>query len=407
MLGAAKPQSTTASLDALHCELAGSWGQTEIGDVAGGSCAHGALLLSSSHAWARNSYALAVGPGGGCTSMDSPGQPVATPAPDAGALEEHLELIQKSFAEWDTRAYRRAKFRRLFGIAAAVAGPLAATTLVWQVVAIPEGGPIAFGLILFELLVLFGLLLIAFADLGPSQDTWMRDRVRAEALRRERFLVLARVGPYLTSPDPCAVIQERIAFIVDEVTEPEALILLEEPGGALWRDALEEAGTGATADPDPRCVDEFFQQRVSEQEQWYLRKSRAHEWGFRLIEMFARLALVLALIVSAIHLASLYWVGDRHGADRPWELLAVELAALFLPNLGAAAISLHIFLESRRLARTYHSQARRLQRLRGDLAALRTQSPSPDNQHRLKRVVLQTEGLLAEELHQWWLHAYR
>lgn len=339
--------------------------------------------------------------------MDSPGQPVATPARDAGALEEHLGLIETSFAEWDTKAYRRAKVRRRFGIAAAVAGPIAVTPLVLQVVAFPEAGPIALGLILLELIVLFGLLLIAFAELGPSQDAWMRDRVRAEALRRERFLVLARVGPYLTSPDPCAVIQERIAFIVDEVTEPEALILLEEPGGALWRNALEEAGAGATADPDPRCVDEFFQQRVSDQEQWYLRKSRAHERGFRWIELFARFALVLALVVSAIHLASLYYVGDRHSAARPWELLAVELAALFSPTVGAAATSLHFFLESRRLARTYQSQARRLQRLRGEMAALRTQSPSPDSQHRLKRIVLQTEGLLAEELHQWWLHAYR
>ncbi len=331
---------------------------------------------------------------------------------------------------------------------AAIVEPLAVVPLIFQIVLTRDGGGWAIFFIVVELLVLTGLLIVAFADIGPSQDEWMRSRVRTEVLRRERFLVLARVGPYLRTPDPSAMVDERLRYIGDDVTEPDALILLEDIDGKSWRNALEEAGPGATAAPDRRCLDEFGNERLAYQEQWYEHKRHEHEAHFRVQEALLRTALVVAVVLSAMHLMSLL-PGGGHGAaatagaelgaesgqaavlghQAPSELMAqvinippqlsalahlhvdllemLVLFALILPAVSAAVFALQTFLECRRLSRTYHRQAIRLQRLMAELVELRAMGPSPEREHRLKRLVLDTEGILAEELLQWWLHAYR
>jgi hypothetical protein len=318
---------------------------------------------------------------------------------DSADLESKLQELQEVFQYWDVEASRRARFRRRFGIVIALAGPLAVLPLAVQIAGFPEPGAVAFALIGLELVTLSILLVILFADLVPSQDAWMRDRVRAEVLRRERYLILSRVGPYLARADLCLVIQERIDFIANRMTYPEEIILLEDHNGTAWRSALEEAGAGATAPPDARCIEEFARERISYQQRWYSEKSHIQEQLFHGIEAAVRVALVAAAILSAIHLTNL-----SYGQHSKW----VDAFALSLPAIGAAGTALHMFLESRRLARTYQSHARRLQRLDTELDALRARQPlSPADQHRFKRLVLQTEELLAEELLQWWLHAYR
>ncbi len=365
-------------------------------------------------------------------------------------LNQALQQIQLTFTEWDTRTKQQAKSRRRWGMVIAVLEPLAVVPLIIQVVAARDGGP-AVAFVIVELIILTGLLIAAFADIGPSQDAWMRGRVRTEALRRERFLVLARVGPYLRSPDPRATVDERLQHIIDEVTEPGSLILPEDPDGKSWRNALEEAGPGATAAPDPRCLDEFMHQRLAYQEHWYAEKSHEHERHFRVQEALLRISLVLAVVLSAMHLMGL-WPGGSHGhaatagaavgpkgggpaavshataSETMVEVISLPpqtsvlsqsmsdwlarvdwlvLLALILPAISAAVFALQTFLECRRLSRTYQRQAHRLQRLMAELATLRAVSPSHEREHRLKRLVLDTEGILAEELLQWWLHAYR
>lgn len=367
----------------------------------------------------------------------------ARPIDATSSVDEALEQIHRAFRRRDTTTSKEAKVHRYLGMAAAVIEPLAVVPLIFQVVLAHENPDAAVKLIGFELFVLVGLLVLAFADIGPSQDAWMRGRVRTEVLRRERFLLLARVGPYLRASDPARVAQERLRQIDDEVTPPDSLILLEDPDGKSWRTALEEAGPDGRAPADPRCMDEFSAHRLDEQEHWYAKKSHEHEDHYRWQEAAVRITLVLAVVMCAIHLTGLLSSESGREARSPgstfiealpgepaaeralselalaghtalpasrgqldW-LTLVELVALILPTVSAAAFALQSFLDSHRLSRTYWRQSERLQRLGREMDALRTGAEKDDTDIRLKRLVLETEGILAEELLQWWLHAYR
>jgi hypothetical protein len=358
----------------------------------------------------------------------------------ASAVDQSLDAIQRAFEQWDATTMQRAKRNRRIGLVAAVAEPLAVVPLIVQVVLLRDGGFLAGALIALELVILVTLLIIAAANVGPRQDPWMRGRIRTELLRRERFLALARVGPYLRSDDPRAVVEERLALINDEVTEPDSLILPENEEGKSWRSELEEAGPGATAPLDPRALDEFAAKRLLGQEHWYITKSHENEHHSHVQEAAIRIALVLAVVLAAMHLTGLMSGGGGQAApthatqEYPGSdavhpigfvavlqaqastaagqpnhtlMLGIELVALILPTVSAAAFAIQTFLESRRLARTYDRQARRLQRLSSLLAGLRLLPPSDERDQGVKRLVLETEGILAEELLQWWLHAYR
>src|SRR6201995_211696 len=57
--------------------------------------------------------------------------------------------------------------------------------------------------------VLEGLL-----HLNQYQQNWNNYRSTCEALKHEKFVYLAKAGPYATAPDPRALLAERIEFTV-------------------------------------------------------------------------------------------------------------------------------------------------------------------------------------------------
>jgi hypothetical protein len=231
-------------------------------------------------------------------------------------------------------------------------------------------------------------------------------------LRREKYLVLARVGPYLTTPDPASMIRQRLQVIDTDITDPLELSLPQDSKGRPWRDTLEDAGPNTTAPPDQNCLENFYNLRVVDQKEWYAKKSASHAHRHIRFEDVARVALVLALVVSAMHLILL--LTETHGPDSgrsDWQL-AVEIIAIFLPPVGAAATALQSLFEGRRLSRSYRDQARALQNLASSFLELQQQmlatvSPTPQQQARwelqLKRLVLRTEDVLASEMRQWCL----
>jgi len=82
------------------------------------------------------------------------------------------------------------------GILAAVLPPIALVLLSLQLLAVPEGGSWALGLILSEILCLGIRVYFALTDREPTAE-WIVNRVRTELFRREQYLLLAGVGPYL------------------------------------------------------------------------------------------------------------------------------------------------------------------------------------------------------------------
>jgi hypothetical protein len=326
--------------------------------------------------------------------------------------EPEMKRLQEAFEKWDAEAIRLQRRQKRFGFSTALLGPVAVLLLTVQVLAFPHGGPVALILIAAEMAALCIALVFGFFQIGHP-DTWMRCRLRAEALRREKFLILARIGPYLDAPDPTHKIRQRLVTIDNANTDPLRLVPLEDVAGLTWHEALEDASHSniETAPPDQNCFDVFYNQRLLDQKEWFTRKS---SWFARRDELFEDVAkgvLVVALMVSVWHLATLYF-GSRGGGERTWSQLTIEVLAIVLPPVGAAAIALQSLFEGRRLSRSYEDRARALTNLETALLSLSPKiaaSGSQTPEHRsqcefqLKRLVLRTEQVLASELLQWWL----
>src|SRR6266496_3263935 len=90
------------------------------------------------------------------------------------------------------------------GILAAILPPLALFLLSFQILALPDGGGWAIGLIVSEVLSLALLVYFALTNREPTSE-WIENRVRTELLRREQYLFLAGVGPYLAKDGSDAI----------------------------------------------------------------------------------------------------------------------------------------------------------------------------------------------------------
>lgn len=99
---------------------------------------------------------------------------------------------------------RRYKFLKLVTITSAAVIPVVTTAHV------PYGSPIAAGL---------GVL-IAVAEgiqqLNQYNANWMSYRNTAESLKHEKFLYLARAGPYRAEEDPAASLAERVEALASQ-----------------------------------------------------------------------------------------------------------------------------------------------------------------------------------------------
>jgi hypothetical protein len=319
-----------------------------------------------------------------------------------------LERIQEAFNKWDGLAVERQQSQKRFGLFTALLGPVAVLLLTVQILAFPHAGPVALTLIAAELAALMFALSFGFFNIG-SPDGWMRYRLRAEVLRRERFLVLARVGPYLTERDPANEIKRRLVIIDSEDTDPAELVLLHDGKGRTWRDLLEDASASdqKPAPPDPNGFQLFYEQRLVDQKKWFSKKSAHFARLDELFEDVAKGVLVAALAVAAWHLAALYFGTHGNGNERSVSQLATEILAIVLPPVGAAATGLQSLLEGRRLSRSYKDRALTLTNLETSLVKLQPHFDAGTAQHdhefQFKRLVLRTEEALASELLQWWL----
>ena len=326
-----------------------------------------------------------------------------------------LELMLRLHAaheQWDQRAIDTESRVLHVGYVLAVLAPLAVLLLAIQTVFFTACAQraVACGLIAAELLILAVALCSLFANLLPSSHEWAGCRLRAELLRREEFLLLVRLGPYLeaaTGARLTAAVQARQAQLVNEAVPPADLLHPHSPPGADWRDQLEDVPMERQALPDAAALHDYLERRIDDQQHWFQKQGLAMARKHGLFENVAKTVLLLAGVTAAMHLTALiYCEPDQHSfASR-----LVEILALVLPPIGAAIASLEAFLQCHRLSYSYRDHARVLEELGAEMRDLLAQLAGPGGARQpaglpwkqAKRLALRCEELLTRELRQWY-----
>ena len=309
-------------------------------------------------------------------------------------------------------------------LSAIFVGPIAVLLLAMQVIAFPHGR-VAAGLIATEVVLLGIAICIPFLKLGRSHNLWISARVRAEVLRRERSLLFAQVGPYLdrTPTGREEEVLKRLVQLDKDLTDGNEL-LSSTQAPASWRNDLENAAARQHSShgrvPDVRqLASEYLQNRVSRQQDWLIKKSKDHMHRSEQLENLGRLALTVAFVLAAIHLGTLLWPILPHAPVRPiltrapepasndpreWEK-ALAVAALCLPAIGGALVAYRSALGSQRQALSYKYYATVMVPLHSQLQTLAGESQQhPDASLTFKRLVLDVEEVLSDELRQWWMN---
>lgn len=325
------------------------------------------------------------------------------------ASSGYAAQIEEALRRRDLNALRNKRERLTFAVTAAALGPTAVLLLVLEMI-FGFKGPLAITLIVLELLALLFALAIPVLGLDQSHYRWLSERLRAELLRREKFLLSARVGPYLSTPESTIAlrVEQRLAILDDDINDAFSLLAMADRA-VTWRNALEDARhtRSLTAIPDSlQKLETYLHERIVGQRSWYSKNSARHgnhAWWF---EGGSKVTLTFALIVAAIHLGlELDSAGVAIG-----EKLSM-LGAVLLPSLGAALIGLLSIFGCRRLSRSYLHHARALERLEDttrNLQAEVEENPlqNEDASFHYRRILLETEELLSDELRLWWLYMH-
>jgi hypothetical protein len=318
--------------------------------------------------------------------------------------------------KWDRTAIQHQRLRAHFGLMTVLLGPASVLLLAVQICWFADRVSVGSALILAEVVALAATLVVGALPTAASHEQWIRARLRAELIRREQFLLLARVGPYLHVEDaavPTAV-ERRLRELDGDELDPMELVPLEDAAHGRWLDALEDGDPGRprqaassaddTGHPDLRdAMRLYLRDRLRHQRDHFSRRSAEHTRSDHWYDFGAKAVLTFALVMAAVHLGML--VTSAHGA--PYVRATVETAALVLPSLGAMLVALRSLFAHPHLSRSYAEQARALARLESDFtdreeAVVRGASVE-DTRLRFKRLVLRTEERLASELCQWWL----
>jgi len=334
----------------------------------------------------------------------------AADQPGGASAKDPLDKIREARRRWDALAEHGSRRRWRVGYVVAVLGPLAALVLATQVLMVGESSRWAVVLILAELLAVLAALAIGIFGLGHSAE-WIRDRLRAEILRREEFLLRARLGPYFQADDRAklqAAVDQRLAEIDNTASRPLDH-LRPASRGQEWRDALEDAGAGNTASAEVDILATYVKERLTDQHDWYVEKAARWRGRHMAYSRLSTAALTAALVVAAMHLSFVLLSLPQDLGQEYWLLRRViEVAAITLPSFGAAAVGLASLGQGKRLSASYQSVARELGRMRAlfeDTGVDYRRGDLTDDEYELhlKRLVLSAEEVLSKELHDWWL----
>ncbi|HJQ85625.1 MAG TPA: hypothetical protein VKA21_16165, partial [Candidatus Binatia bacterium] len=159
------------------------------------------------------------------------------------AVDDRAEaLLSEAFEERNRNAATQRRRRRVLAWIVGLSAPAALSMVAVQQMYFEHEHFWSVVLVASEFCVIAGALVVEYFGLGDSHRRWIRSRLQAELLRRDRFLLRAGVGPYLSAEDTSAVARNRIARICGHYGNPLEVVVAE--GGHHWRDELDRQPVG-------------------------------------------------------------------------------------------------------------------------------------------------------------------
>ena len=304
---------------------------------------------------------------------------------------------------------------RVAGITVAILPSLALTCLTLQVLLQPKGGPWGVGLIISEALLLGGLIFLVWTSPNPPLR-WVTSRLRAELLRREQYLCLAGVGPYLglCSNAVKRDSTRRIELIAEGNFEQlKRLLPMSTPtgedhqGDTAWIDALWSTPSPSATCPDllerMKC---YLYYRIGKQIMYFSFNAHLNESGEQKNTMILKAAVILAPIIAVAHAVTLAFESSHEHHSLPSVILT--LMAFLLPPISAAILALQNIFNFRPLAAIYLQARHALLGSKINLQILiENFNPtlSSEKQQQIEKqfqvLVLRTEQVLTYETEKW------
>lgn len=313
---------------------------------------------------------------------------------------------------------------RATGIKVAFLPALAVGFIALQAIFFPARGPTALGLAYGQSLLLLFLVLMVHTNEQPTL-AWVLSRTRAELLRREQYLRLAQVGPYLRlgHDSSTAIRRQRVARIATgNLEELERLASMADqdtpvPGierpwvDGLWRAAASRSDSDTEADPGlpDRVLDRgrsYLYYRIGKQLMWFRLSATAFERADRRITRTTQVT-VLAAVAVAVANAVLLSTDQQHGGASSSTVLLTAV----LPALCTGLFATHELFAFRSLAISYGYAQQELMRcqssLRGLIDRLESGAEGTLGTVEFQAIVLQTEAVLTLELQRWGMLVHK
>jgi uncharacterized protein DUF4231 len=253
-----------------------------------------------------------------------------------------------------------------------------------------------------ELAALLTVVYLVLSTPKPSR-LWVQARTRAELLRREQYLRLAHIGPYLNLTDAAAaaITASRLEALAAG-TEPGELIPLREPDtGRRWVDLLWKSPPTPVPELAARARS-YLHYRIDKQRIWFNLGTKDAARTEKRIGRGVGLSLVLAM---AIVFAQLLLRIPDLALEHPYPAVAA-LFALDLPAITACLIGLRELYAYRGRSASYAQTLETLDAERTELKKLidtiDAAVEDPDTLSReFQAFALHLEGILSTELTTW------
>lgn len=299
------------------------------------------------------------------------------------------------------------------GVLVAILPALALFLLSFQLLALPASQNwMDVGLILSEIACLIILIYIALTRREPTAD-WIENRVRTELFRREQYLFMAGIGPYLSCNSSGGAQQALRRKGEIESADRRALLILvpmeERSSGVTWLEALHHfsAKSHVRADLVDR-MESYLYYRIGKQLVWFSNEIRDLDENDQLWTRLLAFSSLAAAIVAGFHAFFLYRAHLSRQAPEHSEIILGTLA-IVLPPLAIACISIRSMYNFRGRMRTYGHEKNALHRYQSDLEALISEARQsvegirPNIELKFRAIALRTEQSLSHELEQWML----
>jgi hypothetical protein len=295
------------------------------------------------------------------------------------------------------------------GVVAVLLAPMAAIVLSIHAALVTQPSAWAMGLVLSEVLCLGTLLYYVHGSPMPTRE-WLTSRIRAELLRREKYLLFAGVGPYRgaslegaqeAARSRCARIQGSDASALKK------MVPLRTDFGRPWATEIWQSEAHSLRLDLRRLASSYLRYRVDRQRDWFRGSARHHAILERRFASVLNVALIIAICTAVWH--AIHLRGEAETASDS-ELSTTLWLSLVGPPLAGAILALMNLFRFRLLSHLYDWQEANLARLRNELQHwinCLPHAPDVDEPTRLYRefqtLVLETEQSLTHEMEFWGL----